>query len=566
MEIPYIVNPRKDTGLNNSKIAIWLFLASEVMLFGGLFSSYIFLRIFADYPWPERVLPVLPGLVNTFILIASSVTVVFAWASLKLRNWKGFVGYMSFTILCAGVFMVLKGFEYNAKLHHQNIQYNDWTNVEGHLHPEKDGHGGNHYVVKAKEINFDLGSYHGPYLDEIITRVGDTKVTSAKNITINVFDGDKLIQKPLINKDAVISLEGDAEGSLRNLLAQAKESFLESRKHNEKVRESSLRQAWKNVKSNEGGRFNKVADLTQYDQAMKDAANEENSRILESGEYGTIVDNSGLFKVALDNAEIKINPSWGRMSASKEGEDTAVSLLDKTAILGVAGDSGMDIDVDAVDHRHLVMKARDRKYSQERIDGMIEDWYAKLGDSKGAEQIRTYWKMHKEWRALWTDQLTADYGLDENGDSERVPIDIELYRITWKQMVSYQTILKNNEEVTLEKVKAYTPGMIDGFTGANHKKFHDSFPLLHVARNDVRFESVFSPKMNNYYAIYFTITGLHGLHVIGGALVLGYYLFFGRKMYLANPEWLANRVEVGGLFWHFVDLVWIFVFPIFYLM
>ena len=83
MEIPYIVTPRKDTGLFNSKIAIWLFLASEVMLFGGFFSAYVFLRLGADYPWPERTLPVLPGLINTFVLIGSSVTVVFAWASLE---------------------------------------------------------------------------------------------------------------------------------------------------------------------------------------------------------------------------------------------------------------------------------------------------------------------------------------------------------------------------------------------------------------------------------------------------------------------------------------------------
>jgi heme/copper-type cytochrome/quinol oxidase subunit 3 len=54
--------------------------------------------------------------------------------------------------------------------------------------------------------------------------------------------------------------------------------------------------------------------------------------------------------------------------------------------------------------------------------------------------------------------------------------------------------------------------------------------------------------------------------VVGGALVLGYFLFFGKKLYRKNPEHLANRVEVGGLFWHFVDLVWIFLFPIMYLM
>src|SRR5712691_194858 len=43
--LPYVVQPRQDTGLYNAKVGIWLFLASEVMLFGALFSSYILLRV-----------------------------------------------------------------------------------------------------------------------------------------------------------------------------------------------------------------------------------------------------------------------------------------------------------------------------------------------------------------------------------------------------------------------------------------------------------------------------------------------------------------------------------------
>ena len=45
MDIPYTVETRPDTGLYNAKVGIWLFLASEVMLFGALFSSYILLRV-----------------------------------------------------------------------------------------------------------------------------------------------------------------------------------------------------------------------------------------------------------------------------------------------------------------------------------------------------------------------------------------------------------------------------------------------------------------------------------------------------------------------------------------
>jgi len=74
------------------------------------------------------------------------------------------------------------------------------------------------------------------------------------------------------------------------------------------------------------------------------------------------------------------------------------------------------------------------------------------------------------------------------------------------------------------------------------------------------------PKTNNFYAIYFTLTGLHGLHVIGGMVVFAYFLFRGHKMWDKERERYTNRIEVVGLYWHFVDLVWIFLFPSLYLM
>ena len=57
MQIPYSVETRPDTGLYNGKLGIWLFLASELMLFAGLFSSYVLLRTGAA-EWPRHVLPV----------------------------------------------------------------------------------------------------------------------------------------------------------------------------------------------------------------------------------------------------------------------------------------------------------------------------------------------------------------------------------------------------------------------------------------------------------------------------------------------------------------------------
>jgi len=111
MNIPYTVTERPDTGLTNGKLGIWLFLASEVMLFGALFSTYIILRTGAP-EWPHGELNIMLGAVNTVILITSSVTMVMAWASLKLKDWAKHRLYLIATFLLAGVFLVNKYFEY----------------------------------------------------------------------------------------------------------------------------------------------------------------------------------------------------------------------------------------------------------------------------------------------------------------------------------------------------------------------------------------------------------------------------------------------------------------------
>src|SRR3989442_1804348 len=113
LEIPYNVHPRPDTGLYNAKLGIWLFLASEVMLFGALFSSLILLRTGAR-TWPRgwEFLNVPLATANTFILIASSVTVVLAWANLRLGNLKWGRIFIGLTLVCALAFLVNKGFEY----------------------------------------------------------------------------------------------------------------------------------------------------------------------------------------------------------------------------------------------------------------------------------------------------------------------------------------------------------------------------------------------------------------------------------------------------------------------
>lgn len=76
----------------------------------------------------------------------------------------------------------------------------------------------------------------------------------------------------------------------------------------------------------------------------------------------------------------------------------------------------------------------------------------------------------------------------------------------------------------------------------------------------------FTPASHNFYALYFTLTGLHALHIVGGIIVIGWFILPGSSLWHKNPEYYTNRIECTGLYWHFVDLVWIFLFPVLYLL
>lgn len=137
--IPCEVRAHPVTGIYNGKFGIWLFLASEVMLFGALFASLVLLRAGADY-WPHgyRLLNVPLAFVNTLALITSSVTMVMAWASLKLNDLPKARKYLWLTFGLAGLFLVIKAFEYGPKLRHHEVWLKDGTSVTGHLESPAD--------------------------------------------------------------------------------------------------------------------------------------------------------------------------------------------------------------------------------------------------------------------------------------------------------------------------------------------------------------------------------------------------------------------------------------------
>ena len=81
-----------------------------------------------------------------------------------------------------------------------------------------------------------------------------------------------------------------------------------------------------------------------------------------------------------------------------------------------------------------------------------------------------------------------------------------------------------------------------------------------ITKANINTDQQYGPSKNIFYSCYFTLTGIHGLHVIGGIIPIGLLMIQAMRGKL-KPE----ATEYVGLYWHFVDLIWIFLFPLLYL-
>jgi heme/copper-type cytochrome/quinol oxidase subunit 3 len=450
MEIPYEVTARPDTGLWNAKVGIWLFLASEVMLFGGLFSAYVFLRLGADYPWPVHELTIWPGFVNTLVLIASSVTVVFAWAFLKMRQYRHYQLCMAATILCAATFMGLKAYEYHGKFTHWAIRLKDGSVIDGHKPQDRIEFGD----VKAVNLNFNTAN--ADFL----------KFASRQDVVFKDAGGNSITL---------------SDSDIRGL----RKSFRKARATADK----SVRDLQDDLAATKNPAAKKAL------QAKLDAARQTRDRIPSGARL--VVDGPPLsFKI--------------KRTAARNYLPNEVTFIDNTRLEGRLIDDSIRLEASGYDLR--------------QVKG--------LSDNLDAADNAMIWKY---------------FGSEKRDE-----------------------FLRHKKE-TLEHFTRTHPNHAPAQTGefmrdAFKHESHEGHAEVHVPSSEIRYYSNYSPHLNTYYAIYFLMTGLHGLHVVGGAIVLSYFLFRCRWLYDRNPEHLANRVEVGGLFWHFVDLVWIFLFPVFYLL
>jgi cytochrome c oxidase subunit 3 len=111
--------------------------------------------------------------------------------------------------------------------------------------------------------------------------------------------------------------------------------------------------------------------------------------------------------------------------------------------------------------------------------------------------------------------------------------------------------IKRGKQVAARIYIALTILMACGFLGVKYVEWSEDFA------------HGLYPGTNLFFSLYFMMTGLHGIHVIAGIVALSCILVMAFRGKFSEDY--STPVEISGLYWHFVDLVWIYLFPLLYL-
>jgi cytochrome c oxidase subunit 3 len=102
------------------------------------------------------------------------------------------------------------------------------------------------------------------------------------------------------------------------------------------------------------------------------------------------------------------------------------------------------------------------------------------------------------------------------------------------------------------------------FLGIKSVEYYHKFVEHHVPGSSFAFEKEYFRQAQIFFSLYFMMTGLHALHMIIGIGVMLWMLVWSWRG-IVTAEYYSP-IEISGLYWHFVDIVWIFLFPLLYLL
>ncbi len=423
--------------VSRGKLAVWLFLSTEIMFFTGLIGTYIVLRFgvpAGSWPAPQTVGVVeWIGAVNTFVLICSSVTIVLALEAAKSNLAGKAKQWLLLTFLLGCVFLGIKAYEYQSKFSHGI------------------------YPKFPRSLLYDRPDLN--YLAAL-----------KASLSQQIISGDNEAANPEVAATAAITTDSPSISAPAQLTRVSLEQHSGNLENLELIQQGLVQWTQRKVGRTGDPLMQRLAIATLAHQIYP---------ISQDPEYQVYLDNERT-ETELELAELK------RQIAA--AEETANAIQAKMTELESAPDATA---TDQTEDAQQTDPAADANQAKEKAKAELIDLTAQ-STAATAEVTRL-----KDLARPYETRLEA---LAEFGDLE------------------------------------------DGI----NEHYHLQLPMV-------------IPSGNTWVNTYFLLTGFHAIHVFGGLLA------FLVLMTMNLEASRAGLLENVGLYWHFVDIVWIFLFPLIYL-
>lgn len=506
--------------LNNGKLFLWLFLSTEIMFFAGLIGTYIVLRFGAppgSWPHPHDVhLEEWIGAFNTFVLLCSSVTIVLALESAKHNQAAVAKGWVLATFLLGSVFLGVKAYEYKAKFEHgiypakprslihdkSNIYY--VAAVRERLNSKDAALKAQRAVIDAERTDVEKQKKD---LEEK-KKGADFTAADATALT-RAEDRLKTLDEQLAKFDEAHGHTLDLYKDLLTNLVQWSELTAAQADH-QKYAEAQqqlryVKAALEAKPEDHGG-----ADLAASRAAMCDELSKTLDELKE--QVARRSDDSHLRQAAMELLSYEIN---------RPHESRAHAKANADALSATADDLAKELAT---------------------LKEAAAPW---LAERSQVEPVRL--KLEAQFEAEKAAAEAAAEDKKEELAAKLAATGAELTKVQTRAAQLAATLKPLDDRLANLQGRIDLVPTLNGLEHGLNEEHHGLLLPMKI------------PSGNMWASTYFLMTGFHAIHVLVGLIV--FVLILPMKLDARK----ANALENTGLYWHFVDLVWIFLFPLLYL-
>jgi heme/copper-type cytochrome/quinol oxidase subunit 3/uncharacterized coiled-coil DUF342 family protein len=551
--------------MSRGKTMLWLFLSTEIMFFAALIGTYIVVRFGAPAgSWPKPIdmhVEEWVGAVNTFVLICSSVTIVLAHDAAKRNRSSAAWRLVALTFLLGSVFLGFKAYEYSAKYAHALIPFRP----HGSMYDRPDI-----YYVSAvterlselqNQINTDTARQNA--LVGSVESLPDELAALGEEVQALRTQRGALASKIVAAAKGLseVKLSEDELAAARNELKTCETDLTAKTVALEKLKRDApmMRQELLQLQRDEVARGERLKVVNQ----LSSVAAKWTSRVV-GRDPDPVTQQMAMITLSQDiyplQAYARATENYQRQEVTQlvqGARDVQDSMASETQRYSEATEK-----LTAAQAISDQLNAEAAKLNEElaKLPAAVEPGQTPEAAAKPQESAK---KGDQPDGAEASPDVPAskEAGPSKEDAARRTEIEKRLASIATESAEKATELATLAQTATIaETAKGQLQSELEGIQA--RQQFREEMAHMHGGLNHhypwLKLPMTI-PSGHMWSSTYFLMTGIHALHVFIGLIV------FLVAMTLRLGPAHANFLENAGLYWHFVDIVWIFLFPLIYL-